>query len=138
MSALRKSQSTEIGAEGGGTKFVELGGKLVTSGLSGSMNFTGNQGCHFSKKCNIDPEADCRIPKSVYEVECYTCRADPNTPETTVYVGTSGFCLHKRQVEHVNAVRGRHNNNALAKHRQIKHRDTEVEFRSKVLRGGIK
>ena len=40
MGALRKCLSTEIGAEGGGTKFVELGGKLVTSGLSGSVGFT--------------------------------------------------------------------------------------------------
>ena len=50
MGALKKSLSTEIGSEGGGTKFVELGGILINSGLSGSVGFTDAKGCHFSKK----------------------------------------------------------------------------------------
>ena len=41
-------------------------------------------------------------------------------------------------MEHLNAVRGGYQSNALSKHSQLDHRNVNVEFRSKVLRGGIK
>ena len=51
---LRSKLENELWAEGGTTRCVELGGDLVTRGLSGAVTSTGSQGCSFPVKCNID------------------------------------------------------------------------------------
>ena len=73
MISMRKSLGDRLGAEGGTTKFIELGGKPVTSGLSKPECFTANQGCVFVPPCNVDPEMDCRVSRCIYEVECIQC-----------------------------------------------------------------
>ena len=73
---LRSKLENELGAEGGTTKCVELGGDLVTRGLSGTVTSTGSQGYSFPVKCNIDPDQNCAIRRNVYEVECTTCIED--------------------------------------------------------------
>ena len=58
---LMKSQRSKIGAEGGATNFIELGGKPVSSGLSNTELFTGQQGCFYPKKCMVNGKKNCRI-----------------------------------------------------------------------------
>ena len=139
-SALLRAMKTALGGkictEGGATKFVELGGKPVTTGLSGSDKFTANSGCFFQNKCNIDPEKDCRVTRSVYSVECTNCTQDP-TKVQTLYYGTSGRALHLRQVEHLKDIEHCRRSNALYKHAANEHNGNAV-FRSKPIIGGFK
>ena len=109
---------------------------MVTRGLSGAVTSKGNQGCTFPTKCNIDPEKDCLATRTVYEVECLTCSDDPNAKKA-LYTGTSGFSLHKRQREHMDATRRGQTRNALAKHQASKHRGQAPRYQSKPIRGGI-
>ena len=104
LEAIKKSLDKEICTEGGSTKFVELGGKPVASGLSKPVSFTANNGCVFAPPCNIDPEMDCRVPRAVYEVECMQCAGDEEQ-KRNIYLGTTGHMLHKRQREHMGEVR---------------------------------
>ena len=73
VNTLRGSLKDKLGAEGGKTNFVEMGGNLITSGLSKPEGFTGNTGCHFGKKCTIDLEEDSRVTRSIYGIECQNC-----------------------------------------------------------------
>ena len=66
VNKIQNVLAARICAEGGSTKVVELGGKKITAGLSNPVRFTDNNGCPFYPKCNIDPELDCRMPRSVY------------------------------------------------------------------------
>ena len=133
----KSTMNNRIGAEGGKTKLVEMGGKPITAGLSKSVNFRGQQGCVFSPKCNIDPEKDCRISRLVYEVECIQCTEDPNTTKRSLYLGTSGHLLHKRQMEHIGDLRRQQDSNALQKHQQQMHPNTPANFRSRVVKQPI-
>ena len=133
---LRSKLENELGAEGGTTKCVELGGDLVTRGLSGAVTSTGSKSCSFPVKCNIDPDQNCAISRNVYEVECTRCIEDQE-PKRALYTGTSGHSLHKHQIEHLNQLRRGQNSNALVKHQKHKHRDRSPRFKSKVVKGGI-
>ena len=139
-SALLRAMNSALGdkvcTEGGATKFVELGGKPVTTGLSGSVKFTANSGCIFPRKCNIDPEFDCRVARSVYCVECMDCSVDP-TKQKTVYYGTSGRQMHLRQLEHLKDIQNRRRSNALFKHASNEHNGNAI-FRSQPILGGFR
>ena len=124
-------------AEGGKTKFVEMGGKSVTDGLSKSVNFRGQKGCVFIPKCNVDSEKDCRVSRLVYEVECNRCTSDP-TAKKALYTGTSGHVLHKRQLEHMGEIRRGQQSNALFKHQEQMHPGLEPDFTSRPVKGNIK
>ena len=140
MEAQMATLGNRLGAEQGQTKFVEMGGKQITAGLSKSVNFRGNQGCVFTPKCNVDPEEDCRNGRVVYEVECMNCTRDPATVQKALYFGTSGHLLHKRQLEHIGEVRRGLASNALSKHHTQVHQNQNLDpdFRSRPLRGGIR
>ena len=135
VEALRKTLGDEMGAEGGATKVVELGGDLVTSGLSGPVRPTGQPGCVFPKPCNVDQETDCTRPRVVYRVDCLNCR--DATGDQASYIGTSGFSLHKRQMEHLGEIRRGQQSNSMAKHHKLSHRGLDPQFQSTILRGGI-
>ena len=138
LDALKTTLSGRVCTEGGATKFVELGGKTITSGLSGSENFIANKGCVFQPPCNIDPESDCRVNRVVYETECVTCLEDPGQTSRPVYIGTSGHLLHKRQMEHIGEIRQGRRSNALFKHHTNLHQNLVPNFRSRPIQGGIK
>ena len=61
IGSLKRRLGDRIGAEGGKTKLVEMGGKPITAGLSKSVHFKGQQGCVFTPQCNVDPDANCRV-----------------------------------------------------------------------------
>ena len=89
VNALQKSQKNPIGAEGGATKFVELGGNLVSHGLSNQVGFTGNKGCFYGQKCLVSKEQDCRKARAVYKIHCMNCQ-NLTDPKQSVYIGTTG------------------------------------------------
>ena len=123
-------------AEGGKTKFVEMGGKYVSDGLSKSVNFRGQKGCVFIPKCNVDSDKDCRVSRLVYEVECNRCTSDP-TAKKALYTGTSGHVLHKRQLEHVGEISRHQASNALFKLHEQMHQGQDTDFTSRSTRGNI-
>ena len=134
-SALKSALGGQICAEGGETKFIELGGKPVYSGLSGTELFTANSGCVFEKKCNIDPMHDCRVSRAVYETECTICK---NSNIKSVYYGTSGRMLHLRQREHMTDIRLLRRNNAMFKHTMNAHPNLVPDYMSRPVQGGFK
>ena len=116
---------------------VELGGRLVSSGLAKSRNFGGNTGCHMGdgeRKCLIAPDSDCRTTRSVYKTWCVPCAEDPNV-RTSAYIGTTGRTLHSRQMEHKAAIRNRQTNNAMSKHHIRSH--PPPRFLTEVVKRGI-
>ena len=135
---VRNALGNGIQTEGGSTKIVELGGKPITTGLSNTVLFTANRGCVFQPPCTIDPEMDCRTSRCVYEVECLDCQRDAQMHKRSVYLGTTGHMMHKRQGEHQQEVRQHRHSNAMYKHSVREHQGQTTEFRSKVLKGNIK
>ena len=135
VSALKKEFDGKICTEGGATKFVELGGKQITSGLSKPECFTANQGCVFEDKCMINPESDCRVTRTIYSIECIRCKEQQ---QQSVYIGTSGRQLHLRQLEHASDIRHQRRSNALFKHSTNAHPGENVQFMANPLVTGIK
>ena len=78
LNLLKSALGNKVCTEGVETKFVR--GKQITSGLSGLARFTDYQGCEFQPPCNVDPEMDCRVARSVYEVECVNCLEHQDGP----------------------------------------------------------
>ena len=136
MNQVREKSGQTRGPDGGLTKFVEMGGLPLPLIFPSKDQFGGNSGCHYDNKCCIDQDQDCRIARAVYRIECELCEARDGSP--FIYLGTTGFNIHKRMVEHLGAVRGNHANNALAKHMRIFHPNEQASFVTKCLSGGIK
>ena len=56
-----------------------------------------------------------------------------------VYIGTTGFSIHKRMMEHSYSARTKKVSNALGKHSALHHVGENVfEFVSEILQGGMK
>ena len=123
------------GPDKGRTKFVELGGTPLTLLFPNKDLFGGNKGCHFNTKCYIQEDQDCRIDRAVYRIECKTCLERGDPPH--IYLGTTGFNIHKRMTEHAASVRAKSQHNALAKHIRLTHNAEEAEFVTKCVKGGI-
>ena len=70
-------------------------------------------------------------------MECIQCTEDPNTTKKSLYLGTSGHLLHKRQMEHLGDLRRHQDSNALFKHQNQMHPGTPPNFRSRPLKGPI-
>ena len=77
------------------------------------------------------------MSRLVYEVKCTKFTQDP-TAKKTVYIGTSGHVLHKRQVEHIGEIRRQQTSNALYKHQEQMHPGLVPQFSSRAIRGNIK
>ena len=133
---LKRVLEDEIGAEGGTTKCVELGGDLVTKGLSGSVKPTGPRSCVFQEECNADEGVGCTVQRLVYQVSCKNC-SEGDPPTESIYVGTSGYSLHRRQRQHMEEIRRNQQSNAMAKHQRHVHPTLQPNFRSKPIRGGM-
>ena len=78
---------------------------------------------------------DCTVSRAVYRIECKTCTSRGENPY--VYIGTTGFSIHKRNLEHASKARVRNTSNALGKHLATCHTDEEAEFQTTCLSGGI-
>ena len=115
---------------------MELGGDLITKGLSGSEKPTGPRSCVFEKACNVEEGVDCTVQRLVYQVTCTNC-SEGDTPTESLYVGTSGYSLHRRQLQHIEEIRRQQQSNAMAKHQRHVHPNQQPKFRSKPIRGGI-
>ena len=130
--AVKKALGDQLGTEGGTTKVVELGGMSITSGLSGQVGPTGDSGCFYPTKCHTDKR--CGTSKVVYEVVCKTCGEE----NPTVYIGTSGQSMHRRQITHQQAIRSRSERNALSLHHLQNHTGEDPNFTAKILRGPMR
>lgn len=137
LERIKKALGDEILAEGGTTKCVELGGDLITKGLSGSVQPTGPRRCNFEKMCNIEEGEDCTVSCLIYKVTCTNC-SEMDNPTDALYIGTSGFSLHKRQLEHLAEIRRQQQSNTMAKHQRQHHPNLQPRFTSKPVRGGMK
>ena len=115
-----------------------MGGHLITSGLANCEPFGGPGSCQMShdKKCNVDPEMDCRVSRAVYRAVCVHCTNNPDVCDT-VYLGTTGCTLHKCTVEHMSQT-DRLTNNPQSKHHWEKHPDLQPKFVTQIVSAGIK
>ena len=138
VTAMNNVLGDKICTEGGATKVVEMGGKKITSGLSGTELFIANSGCVFDTKCNVDQDSDCRVTHSFYCIECINCAEDNNIVQKSAYLGTSGRQLHIRQLEHISDVNNSRSSNALFKHNEIAHPGEIVKYKSKPILSGIR
>ena len=136
VTAMNKLLGGKICTEGGSTKFIELGGKQITRGLSIPESFTANTGCVFDQKCNINVECDCRTSRAIYSQECMKCK-DLQLGRS-VYLGTTGRKLHLRNLEHLSDLQNKRRSNALYKHALNEHPGEQVHFESNPLVTGIK
>jgi len=124
-------------AEGGETKVIEMGGALVTSGMSKSENFGGSGSCFMGENCNVDRNTDCRVNRSVYLSQCQTC-LNSQEPRNSSYVGTTGCLTHKRQRQHMAAMRTKTQTNAQSKHHWNDHPHQQPHFKTTILKGGMR
>ena len=90
-----------------------------------------------NNRCIIKDDHNCRISRSVYNVDCTPCEVDP-TKQTSRYVGTTARTTHSRQLEHGRAILGRQASNALYKHQATEHPGTVPDFRASIVRGGFR
>ena len=131
----QKSEGTK-GPDGGSTKFVEMGGTPVTLNFKQTEYLVGQPGCQFAVKCFIKDDQDCRISRGVYRITCKTCEVREG--KKYVYIGTSGFSIHKCMLEHDYCAKSHSASNALGKHMTICHPNEPANFESEVLQGGIR
>ena len=136
LSIMRQKSGMSRGPDGGTTKFVEMGGTPVSLNFPQRDFLTGQPGCQFSVKCYINDEQDCRVSRGVYRIVCQTCEEREGVKY--VYIGTSGFNIHKRMLEHKTCARNHTTSNALGKHMANFHKNEEATFSTEILQGGIK
>ena len=110
---------------------MEMGGTPVSM----LFNRKDTRGCIFRTKCYMEEDQDCTISRAVYRIECKTCTSRGASPY--VYIGTTGFSIHKRNLEHAAKARSRNTSNALGKHLATCHQDEEAEFITTCLSGGM-
>ena len=133
----KKLDSVETLADGGPTRVIELGGDLISKGLGGAENFGGKGSCFMGTQCITDEDHDCRSSRAVYSISCEHCQS-LNPPKKSLYIGTTGRCVHSRMSEHQKAVQSGQRKNALVKHQESKHSNQTPSFRAKVLKAGIR
>ena len=138
VSKMRQKAGSSRGPDKGITKFVEMGGIPVTLLFPMKEFLTGEKGCQYAQKCYITDTQDCRVTRGIYRIICLTCQEREG--KRFVYVGTSGFSIHKRMQEHIQCVRSQQVSNALAKHVELFHADDDdtAEFVTEVIKGNIK
>ena len=135
MKDLRRVMAGKLGAEGGRTKLIEMGGQLVGQGLSKPVSFRGHNGCSFDDpNCWIEEGEHCSDSRVVYEVKCLNCQGG----KVAKYIGTSGFSNHKRVSEHQKDVKNKRQHNSLYKHHALNHANSQAKFASKSVRKGIR
>ena len=121
-----------VAPDGGRTLVVEAAGRPITAGLRNPDPGLA-KGCPHRDECPVVPEQRCGGARMVYQLQCTSCGA--------LYLGTSGHSLHKRNMEHLEAVRSRNGSYAMARHYMSEHPewtptagDGEFPFISKIIR----
>ena len=111
--------------------------------------------CPFSTKCLSMDSTDCTVSKIVYKWNCLRCQEDgtrshqvnTNISEDArdfsmcggseremIYIGTSGYSLHKRTLEHWNNImHGNANGSSIAKHQYVFHEGEVPMYTCKTL-----
>ena len=133
----KKLDSLDTLADGGPTRVIELGGNLISRGMGGAQNFGGKGSCFMGATCITDKDHDCRSSRAVYAISCENCKS-LNPPKKSLYIGTTGRCVHSRMVEHQKAVQSGQRSNALAKHQLAKHNTEDPNFKTEILKAGIR
>ena len=137
VNLMREKAGASRGPDGGLTKFVEMGGLPISLTFPMKEYLTGTKGCQYSEKCLISQDQDCRVVRAIYRIICKTCEARDG--QKFVYIGTTGFSIHKRMMEHINCARTKNVKNALGKHSALHHEgEVSVEFETEILQGGMK
>ena len=137
VNLMREKIGSSRGPDGGLTKFVEMGGLPISLTFPMKEYLTGTTGCQFEEKCLINDDQDCRITRAVYRIICKTC--EDRDGSKFVYLGTTGFSMHKRMMEHSYCARTKKISNALGKHSALHHvGENTVEYVSEIIQGGIK
>ena len=119
---------------------VELVGKPILVSLKRPVNFGNGNGCQMglgANRCIIADDHDCRISKSVYNIDCVPCKDDPTKTQAR-YIGTTARTTHSRQVEHGRAILGRQASNALHKHQASVHPNQVPNFQASIAKGGFR
>ena len=114
VNQIRRECGNTRGPDGGRTKFVELGGTPLTLLFPNKDMFGSNSGCQYNTKCYIQEDQDCRLSRAVYRIDCKNCSDRGDSPH--IYLGTTGFSIHKGMTEHMAEVRAKSQKNALTKH----------------------
>ena len=89
--------------DGGVTKVIEVGGDRLSKGLFRADPFK-KKGCPFDKTCAISKKQTCTQNKAIYQLKCLLC-TEENREAVAVYRGQSGCSIHKRCIEHIEAIR---------------------------------
>ena len=127
----REKIGNMMAPDGGRTLIVEAAGLSITAGLR-NPDPSWPKGCPHQDKCPVDPKQTCGGSRIVYQLNCTTCEA--------AYLGTSGHTLHKRSMEHLEAVRRGNTAYAMARHYATEHPEWDGQgdakpFSCKILRG---
>ena len=139
LKKVKSGLSQVQGAKGTTIKAVEKAGQRLTSGLKKKARFGQmNAGCQYLVKCNVRGDKDCREARAVYQIICQTCQNHPQQPQKVVYIGTTGFTMHKRLLEHCQDLRLGNLRNALAKHSRLVHPDEEAVFAAESVESQIR
>ena len=133
---MKQKAGQSGGPDNGHTKFVEMGGVPISLLFPMKEFLTGSKGCQYAPKCYISENQDCRVTRGIYRIICKTC--ETRDGKKFVYVGTSGFSIHKRMLEHIQCVRSLQVKNALAKHVTLYHTHDDAEFVTEIIQGNIK
>ena len=120
--------------DGGTIKIVEMGGVPITRGLTKGDPFASKE-CPFPEKCDTKENVNCMTSRAVYLYNCITCK---NDQKQTVYVGTTGRCLHSRSREHKVATEKGNQNNPISKHQILEHSGTPPCFEAEIIKGSIR
>ena len=89
------------------------------------------KGCPHQNQCPVVPEQTCTGARAVYKLQCTNCQA--------ACLETSGHTLHKRNMEHLEAVRGGNMAYAMTKNYAADHPEwtpaSGMPFSSSILKG---
>ena len=133
---MRQKTSDSRGPDGGRTKIVEMGGTPIPFIFPNKDFLTGSPGCQYPEKCFISQDQDCRATRGIYRILCKTC--ENRDGKKYIYIGTSGFSIHKRMLEHLKCAEAKNVSNALGKHVTLNHQNENAEFETEIIRSGNK
>ena len=100
--------------DGGTIKVVEGTGQSLQAGLC-CPDPAWSKECPYQQQCLVAEEASCWVRRANYKLECGECGA--------AYYGQTGHTLHKRCMEHMDALRTGNTGYSIAKHFQSQHPD---------------
>ena len=100
---MKQKAGQSRGPNNGFIKFVEMGGVPISLLFPMKEFLMGSKGCQYAPKCYILLNQDFRVTRGIYRIICKTC--ETRDGKKFVCVGTSGFSIHIRMLEHIQCVR---------------------------------